>query len=116
MRVGGIGCPKLVGITKPLLEQPNHHHPSSPIIIVNEKPYALTFRVAALCHDEKHNLCCNLGSSNCNNKLQNDDIRRSKRYMQQYNSDILHTINYYDQEEDGVTGKEEEALDLLRGP
>jgi len=36
--------------------------------------------------------------------------------MQQYNSDILHTINYYDQEEDGVTGKEEEALDLLRGP
>jgi len=34
--------------------------------------------------------------------------------MQQYNSGILHTINYYDQEEDGVNGKEEEALDLLR--
>lgn len=68
----------------------------------------------ALCHDEKHDLCCNLGSSNCNSKLQNDDIRRRKRHMQQYNSGILHTINYYDQEEDGVNGKEEEALDLLR--
>jgi len=44
---------------------------------------------------------------------QTDDIRRRNRYMQQYNSGILHTINYYDQE-DCVTGKEEEALDLLR--
>lgn len=92
VRVGGIDCPKLVVITKPLLEQPNHHHPSSPIIIVSEKPSALRRLLAALCHDEKHNLCCNLGSSNCNSKLQNEDIRRSERYTQQYNSGILHTI------------------------